>query len=138
MARDYKPTTRKQKAAGKGSVFFTGFLLGLVIGVGASAAVVMFVKGGESPFMSPEQASRPPAVAEPRPEVPPADPNSRFDFYNILPDNQSQATEQEIQNNLEEQQKAAASQVQESYYLQVGAFQTEQEADNIKASLALA
>lgn len=147
MARDYKPTSRKPKSAGKGSVFFTGFLLGLVIGVGASLGVVVFVKGGESPFTQPQSAPEMPRVVQPDnagsapgdqagTEDPQATAN-RFDFYKILPGNESQVTEQELQKSIEEQQKSAEARVQESYYLQVGAFQTEQEADNVKAKLAL-
>lgn len=143
MTRDYKPAVRSQKTAGKGSVFFAGLLLGLIIGVGASVGVAIFVKGGENPFSSP--TSRAPALGNNVPAVTaPADesaaspedqaPANRFDFYKILPGNESQVTEQEIKKNIQEQQ---ASSGQENYYLQVGAFKTEEEADNTKAKLAL-
>ncbi len=56
----------------------------------------------------------------------------RFDFYTILPGSETQVTEREIQ-----QKQAETVKVSETYFLQVGAFQTEQEADNMKAKLAL-
>ena len=58
----------------------------------------------------------------------------RFDFYTILPGSESQVTEQEIK---QKESVPEQSVVSESYYLQVGAFQTEDEADNMKAKLAL-
>ena len=138
MTRDYKPVLRKQKTSGKGSVFFTGFLFGLVVGVAASVAVAWFIKGGDSAFSSPESAPRIDAA----PAAPDAsetgaaglDDTSRFDFYKILPGSESQSTEQEVQRNEVAPPQNYSS---EKYYLQVGAFQTEQEADNLKAQLAL-
>ena len=50
---------------------------------------------------------------------------------NILPGSESKVTEQEIKQLQDE------SKPKESYFLQVGAFQTVQEADNVKAKLAL-
>ncbi len=52
MTRDYKPIASQEKSAGKGSTFFTGVLIGLLLGVGLSVAVVMFLEGGNSPFIS--------------------------------------------------------------------------------------
>ena len=56
---------------------------------------------------------------------------NRFEYYNILPGNESKVTEQEIK------QLENNTQTKETYFLQVGAFKTEQEADNVKAKLAL-
>lgn len=142
MSRDYKPAQRKSSASSnsKGSPFFTGLLVGLLLGVGISVAVAIFVMKSESPFS--DKAGKPKLepdeIALPKPEPKPAGQTAsekpRFDFYTILPGTESQVTEQEIK------QKEAApvpTQTQESYFLQVGAFQTEQEADNMKAKLAL-
>lgn len=145
MTRDYKPVPRKQKTAGKGSVFFSGFLFGLLVGVGASVAVAIFVKGGDSPFTPADKPSATETVPAPADSAEPTQPTNtdaqpdanRFDFYKILPGTESQVTEQEIQRNEAAQQPAAPTAANESYYLQVGAFQTEQEADNLKAKLAL-
>lgn len=136
MSRDYKPVHAKPSSANKGSPFLSGLLLGLLLGVGLSVAVAVFITGGESPFLK---------KAKPEVEEVPADAvavlqenqeeKPRFDFYTILPGTESQVTEQEIREK--ESQASPAAQVEERYFLQVGAFQTEQEADNMKAQLAL-
>ncbi len=138
MTRDYKPAPRSQRNAGKGSVFFTGFLFGLAVGVAASVAVALLVKGGDSPFAVPQSAPRIDAAPQAGAEsvTPPADDASRYDFYKILPGNESQIPGQEAQPREAGQPAAPATPV-ETYYLQVGAFQSELDADNLKAQLAL-
>ncbi|WP_334107986.1 SPOR domain-containing protein [Methylobacillus sp.] len=146
MSRDYKPAQRKSSASSsnKGSSFFTGLLVGLLLGVGISVAVAIVVMKSDSPFS--DKAGKPKELepgeivlpkAEPKPNNAATEPSSerpRFDFYTILPGTESQVTEQEVQ---QKEADPAPAQSQESYFLQVGAFQTEQEADNMKASLAL-
>lgn len=155
MTRDYKPSAPKQRSSGRGSVFFSGFLLGLIVGVGAAVGVAVFVKGGESPFTTNgTNAAAPMPAGQAEPFATPAkgggvdeSPEAqakRFDFYKILPGSEPAVTSQAAKK------PEAAAQAQppatvakpsatpaESYYLQVGAFQTEQEADNVKAKLAL-
>ena len=137
MTRDYKNTTTREKPASKGSPFFSGLLVGLLLGVGISVLMAVFITGVKSPFE--EKVTPAPVIeAEKAEEVPAAEPvtpadeagKPRFDFYTILPGTEQQVTEEEIKR-----QETVA--VKESYFLQVGAFQTEQEADNMKAKLAL-
>ena len=136
MSRDYKPVHAKPSSTRKGSSFLSGLLLGLLLGVGISAAVAIFITGGESPFLqkpAPETEEVPAdalAVLQENKEE-----KTRFDFYTILPGTESQVTEQEIREK--ESQASPEAKVEETYFLQVGAFQTEQEADNMKAQLAL-
>jgi len=146
MARDYKPTPQKSSNS-KGSPFFAGLLIGLLLGVGASVALTMFIKGVDSPFedkkinapSSKELAAKTPKTkdknteenAVPQEESPNGTkPANDFDFYTILPDTESTVTEQEIKDN-------ATTVKKDSYFLQVGAFQNEADADNMKAKLAL-
>jgi cell division protein FtsN len=116
----------------------SGLLVGLLLGVGLSVAVAVFVTGGESPFVTKiapvkdKDADHPEATAVLQDDK---EAKPRFDFYTILPGTESQVTEQEIKEK--EARANPASQARESYFLQVGAFQTEQEADNMKAKLAL-
>lgn len=145
MTRDYKPTASRQKPASKNNAFITGLLVGMILGIGISVAVAILVTGGKSPFIE-HETSVEPAPAEPsngmdsEEKAVPAENSeakpdaNRFDFYKILP-GESQVTEQEIQQSKEAQQNQAPA--IENYFLQVGAFQTEEEADNIKAKLAL-
>lgn len=144
MTRDYKPAAPKQKPAGKGGTFFTGLLVGLILGIGISVGVAIVITGGESPFVEktepameiPAQSSQPvdssqAVQAQPLEETPPSE-KPRFDFYTILPGTESQVSEQEIQQSRDKQPVSS-----ENYFLQVGAFQNEEDADNMKAKLAL-
>ncbi len=144
MSRDYKPVA--EKSASKGSPFFTGLLIGLLVGVGLSVGLVMFIQGGDNPFLSKvtptinadtsSADAKSDTSALPKGENTGAAPwgKPRFDFYTILPGSETQVTEQEIKQKTAEATSSATS---ENYFLQVGAFQNEQDADNQKAKLAL-
>lgn len=142
MSRDYKPAPARSSSNSKGSPFLTGLLVGLLLGVGLSVGVAVLVKGSDSPFVS--KVTQAPKIegnatsntdAIPKDENLDAEGKPRFDFYTILPGSESQVTEQEIKQKETEAEKSTKA--TESYFLQVGAFQTEQEADNMKAKLAL-
>ena len=146
MSKDYKPA--QQRASNKGSPFFSGLLVGLLLGVGASLAVTMYLKGADSPFAEKKVSAQKPgllaheASIEKLPKEPTAAENAlpkeenpnkgdnKFDFYTILPETESTVTEQEIKNNTKTVKK-------DNYFLQVGAFPDEADADNMKAKLAL-
>lgn len=148
MSRDYKPSAEKSKKSGKGSPLFTGLLVGILMGIAASLVVIIFLKGGDSPFTNKagiETPKKAKTKVEPKPDEPGPDTSAlptaenpankdktRFDFYTILPGSESKVTEEE-QTKIKEQPPV----VQEAYFLQAGAFQTETEADNMKAKLAL-
>jgi cell division protein FtsN len=146
MSKDYKPTPKKSSS--KGSPFFTGLLIGLLLGVGLSLAVTMYIKGSDSPF---NNKSATPSNSEmlseklPKQKIAtesalPSDENpdetaqnktdNQFDFYTILPETESTVTEQEVKNN-------SLTVKKDNYFLQIGAFQNEADADNMKAKLAL-
>lgn len=139
MSRDYKPSP--QKSSNKGSPFISGLLIGLLLGVGLSVALTMYIKGGENPFMDQKADKR---IAEnlakekiSEESVLPAEenpnetkPDNQFDFYTILPETESTVTEQEVKEN-------SLTVKKDNYFLQVGAFQNEADADNMKAKLAL-
>ena len=158
MSRDYKPMQQKasngKSSAGRGGSFLTGLLVGFLLGVSASLAVTMYIKGSDSPFakgnkpntgiMSETLSQKLPkekiaiatASSPPSNESPDnttnndAQPDNQFDFYTILPETESTVTEQEINDN-------ALTVKKDSYFLQVGAFTDEADADNMKAKLAL-
>ncbi|CEN56793.1 SPOR domain-containing protein [Candidatus Methylopumilus turicensis] len=134
MSKDYKPAP--PKAEQKPNPFLNGLIVGLLIGVGIAVAFTVYLKGGESPFstkngpaMIPESGN--PVETGKEAKVDEAPPKDRFEYYNILPGNEAKVTEQEIK------QLESNAQAKETYFLQVGAFKTEQEADNVKAKLAL-
>ena len=146
MSKDYKPAAQR-KSTSKGSPFFTGLLVGLLLGVGLSLAVTMYIKGTESPFRdnkisrsnndtlagkSPKQKSKEGALpSEENPDDSATKKNdNQFDFYTILPETESTVTEKEIKDS-------ALTVKKDNYFLQIGAFQDEADADNMKAKLAL-
>jgi cell division protein FtsN len=138
VSRDYKPAPARSSNTGKGHPFLSGLLLGLLLGVGLSVAVAIFITGGESPFVNKSRPTQTTAAPDEPQGAPAAEEQSgrpRFDFYTILPGSESQVTEQEIRQK--EAEAGPSAPATESYFLQVGAFQTEQEADNMKAQLAL-
>lgn len=156
MSKDYKPAPARQKPAGKGSPFFAGLLVGLLLGIGASVAVAIYIKQGENPFQAKNSQAPEIATANPNQKSPasaetpasagnpaatePAKKEDRFTFYGILTGSEAPVSEQEVKQHADQAKttpEANTKPAAESYYLQVGAFQTEQEADNSKAKLAL-
>lgn len=148
MSRDYKPSPERSKNTSKGNPLFTGLLIGILMGVAASLGVVMFIKGGESPFAQQtsneitksvsekmqDKAIADQANADAAAEAGPDGTQNRFDFYTILPGSESKVSAEE---EIKIKDEAPEPALQISYYLQVGAFQTGEEADNMKAKLAL-
>jgi cell division protein FtsN len=140
MTRDYKPNPQRGSSS-KGSPFFSGLLVGLLLGVGASLALTMYLKGDNSPFAVPQEnpvATKPATnknvvqetvVTKNTPGQTAVEDPNKFDFYTILPDSESKVTEQEV--------KSSATIKQDSYFLQIGAFENVDDADNMKAKLAL-
>lgn len=139
MSRDYKPGPERTKNNNKGNPFLTGLLIGFLLGVAASLSVVMFIKGGQSPFENKKNVSARDLTIENTDALPTTEKpvkgqdKTRFDFYTILPGSESQVSAEEESKLKEEPAPAEKN----SYFLQVGAFQTETEADNMKAQLAL-
>lgn len=151
MSRDYKPRPERTAKQSQGNPFITGLLVGFLLGVAASLNVVMMIKGEESPFAdlaSPEKplsekiaesakeqaAKENDKAQEAKTETSETtEDKTRFDFYTILPGSERQVSTEEVK--IKEQ--SAEPSVQNTYFLQVGAFQTEEEADNMKATLAL-
>lgn len=146
MSRDYKPATQKPSTS-KGSPLLTGLLIGFLLGVAATVALMMFIKDGDSPFENKDinaPSTESLAAKTPKPSTNKTDDNAvpqeespentkpanNYDFYTILPETESTVTEQEIKDN-------ATTIKKDSYFLQVGAFQNEADADNMKAKLAL-
>lgn len=142
-----------------------GVLIGLFIGLAAAIGVAIYVNKAPTPFAAkpkqPEPVQAQPAdksgVAPVKPDATanaaakpdaPAKPDAqgadktpkpaekqRFEFYDILQGKEAPATEQEIKASAA--QKPGVNKPKVNYFLQAGSFQTEAEADNLKAKLAL-
>ena len=143
MSRDYKPTPERNKNANKGSPLLTGLIIGVLLGIAASLAVVMFIEGGDTPFTHSADSTRQKtnqyddlagsAKKSGQANSQQEDEKTRFDFYTILPGSESQVTDEEIK----QREAADKPAVETAYFLQVGAFKTEEEANNMQAKLAL-
>lgn len=115
-----KPVNRNTRRSG-GSSIFTGVLIGLVVGSLLAVGVALWITDN-NPFASSAPApSRSPAA----PAVPDAAPS--FDFYKVLPSD----TPSELPS------RPAPAAPEPRYYLQAGAFQNADDADNLKAQLAM-
>lgn len=137
MARDYKPRPAEQK---KGGSLIAGIMIGLFVGLAIAVAIALWVNYS-NPFTARDKPS--PGTPQPAAEKAPAKPATpaaeapaqtgekpRFEFYNILPGNETPVTGQELH-------QAPTAPSGESYYLQAGAFPNSADADNLKARLAL-
>jgi len=117
-----KSSSRSTKRGG--SSIFTGLLIGLTLGAILAVGVALWATG-VNPFKLGKHAGSPEKSTSRTPAQPDTAPS--FDFYKVLPDNTSRALPS----------ATAPSASTPLYYLQAGAFQRADEADNMKAQLAL-
>ena len=121
-----KPTSRRTDRAGsayprKEGTVFSGVLIGLIVGAVLAVGVALWVTGN-NPFKSATPAPAPSQAAPATPETAPS-----FDFYKGL--------RSDAPSELPPAPGAAAKPT--LYYLQAGAFQNADDADNLKAQLAM-
>jgi len=136
-----------------GSPLLTGILVGMVVGVGLAAGLAWFILKSPSPFVNKEQpvvAEKPLAeAAKPaRPPVAVAKPaelsiasapaasgvgeaKPRFEFYKVLTDKQDATVPTKAAD------KPAAPAVKEIHYLQAASFANPEDAEKLKAKLAI-
>ncbi len=123
MSRDYK---NGGTTPGRGSPLGVGVLIGLLLGLCIALGVALIINKGPTPFVEKKTVSAPEqkqsAVA---PEV-----KTKFDFYKILPGTEEAVTDKEFR-------RSATPAAKDVYFLQVAAFQSPADADNLKAQLAL-
>ncbi|UXY15733.1 SPOR domain-containing protein [Chitiniphilus purpureus] len=138
---------------GGGSSLLTGLLIGLLGGVAAAVVLAFYLNRGSNPFTSPrspppDAISSAPAAQGKGPEVlrpgSGKDPGegTDFDFYKVLPElseNTDAKTPAQAQPTPAPAEASPPAKVEapKGTYLQIGAFQNEQDADNLKAKLAL-
>lgn len=133
-----------------GSPLLTGILIGMVIGVGMAAGMAWYLMKSPSPFMQKEQViAKPPAeIAQPAaPDALPADSGAvegkpRFSFYEVLTDKQDATVA--VPAKPADKPQPARPQAAESkpaadepYFLQAGSFHNADDAEKLKARLAL-
>lgn len=157
------PNRRQLNSPQRGSTV-TGIIIGLLLGLGIALGVAFFVNKQKSPYVDrmnhPVEGVEKPASAkleDPKPvdaaaKLPaaanPAD-KPRFDYHQILSDGKDATPKTEKINKNQyvthgpipalppPAEKTAPDEPGTKYYLQVGAFNNERDADNLKARIAL-
>jgi cell division protein FtsN len=117
-----KPASNTHPNRRKGHPVFSGLLIGLVVGLALAVGVALWVSGN-NPFKSAAPAAQHPATPAP---VAPPEAAPSFDFYKVLPSDKPAPAP-----------TAKPVATTQQYYLQAGSFQSADEADNLKARLAL-
>ena len=146
MSRDYKSPSRSNSRK-KGSNLFLGLFIGYVLGLVSAIGIWVYIHQAPSPFIQNEK----PEVSiriEPskngnialqemlildNSQDQAKDPNekTRFEFYEMLPGNEEPVTEIELQKAAEQPL------LKDKYYLQVGAFKDTEDAESLKAKIAM-
>ena len=140
MSRDYKSPS-KSASGKKGPTLLLGLFIGYVLGLVSAIGVWMYIHQAPSPFIQNEkpEVSTKIKTSENGKQI--SDSNDsqtedtnekpRFEFYNMLPGNEEPVTEKQF--------KKAAKQpsLKDKYYLQAGSFQDTEDAENLKAKIAM-
>lgn len=153
-------TTRKNS-----SPLLTGILIGMVIGVAMAAGLAWYIMKSPSPFVQKETiVARPPAEIKKPAAVQPAPPPAaisgvaasavaaasgvaasgvaeskpRFEFYKVLTDKQDTAAPVKPADKAQSAKlPAAGATSNDHYFLQAGSFPNADDAEKLKAKLAL-
>ena len=138
MPRDYKNSRRKP--AKKPLPGWVWMLSGLLIGLLIAFLVYLSQQPGMTDRFSksvPEPEKVKAAVKKPAPKnVNKARDNGlRYEFYTVLPESEIVIPEQELLQR--ERSKPAAQQKKHAYILQAGSFRKKEQAETLKARLAL-
>ena len=129
MADSYRTKHSKKS---EGTPFTYGVFVGLLFGILISIAVTLFITNGKSPFVSKDTVGACIEInsALGDEDVINIDEDTGFDFYDALPNNNSNYSNDNIKDDPDQNREV-------NYYLQVGAFSEVNPADNLKAKLAL-
>lgn len=145
--------TRRKSQARRGSErrvpIWIWLLGGMLIGLGLSAALLIYDRDGRLPGPRPNPAAQAPRESEapiaPAPRAEPEKQKPRYDFYTLLRERETQVSDKELAEKVRAEtiRPAAPAPAQpqaarERYLLQAGAFRDVRDADAVKARIALA
>lgn len=129
-----------------GNPMMAGILVGVIIGVGIAAGLAWYLMKSPTPFLHKEPLANKPSTdsAQQNPPAVAADPGAsggkpRFEFYKVLTDKQDKtivtpAKPADKPPKVADHKPAA---VYEPHLLQAGSFQNADDAEKLKAKLAL-
>jgi cell division protein FtsN len=125
VSRDYKRSrSRREPFSG-----WTGLLIGLVAGLAVGLAFYFF--DPRAPSEAPAARQAEPASARAATEEEPAE---RYDYYNMLPNFEVVVPEREV---AVDRDSPVAAQPKGAYVLQAGSYKKFEDADRVRAQLAL-
>lgn len=129
MARGRRQA-RRNEAQTPGWLWFT---FGLLAGLGVATLAWLggyLPRADESPIQRPDGRNEPPIAESEPPER-----TRQYDFFTVLPEIEVVVPEDEIRERA--QQREERNQAKGPYLLQVGSFRNAQDAEGLKARLAL-
>tara|TARA_Y100001936_G_scaffold252786_1_gene314101 strand:+ start:2619 stop:3227 length:609 start_codon:yes stop_codon:yes gene_type:complete len=146
MSRDYKSLS-KSESNKKGSSLVLGLFLGYLLGLISAIGIWLYIHKAPSPFIQNDK----PIINEKiklsvdkdnnleeksvsnnrNSKIKEANKKPRFEFYEKLPNNEESVTEEQFQK------AATQPSLKDKYLLQIGSFQDIEEAENLKAKIAM-
>lgn len=146
MSRDYKSPS-KSASGKKGSTLLLGLFIGYVLGLVSAIGVWVYIQQAPSPFILDDKPKVSTEIEKLKNEnealkedqVSNSEKNStedsnekpRFEFYKILPGSEEPVTEKQFQEDVQQPS------LKDKYYLQLGSFQNPEDAENLKAKIAM-
>ncbi len=146
MSRDYKSPS-KSVSGKKGSTLLLGLFIGYVLGLVSAIGVWVYIQQAPSPFILDDKPKVSTEIEKLKNEnetlkedqVSNSEKNStedsnekpRFEFYKILPGSEEPVTEKQFQEDVQQPS------LKDKYYLQLGSFQNPEDAENLKAKIAM-
>lgn len=145
MSRDYKTRPNSPASGIMGNPLLLGLFIGYALGLLSAIGMWMYINNAPSPFVSQDKLTESPAAKNAVSQTQKsaqasgiedkaakaADGKPRFEFYKILPGAEESVTEQQLK------QAAQKPLSKDKYFLQAGSFQNADDADNLKAKLAM-
>lgn len=145
MSRDYKSQSNSKASGRSGSSLVLGLFIGYALGLISAMGIWMYISQAPSPFTAQDKPADStlksdlgtaqkggPTVGKDDKSAQTADGKPRFEFYKILPGAEEQpVTEQQLK------QAVPQPSSKDSHFIQAGSFQSAEDAENLKAKLAM-
>ena len=134
----YRNGTRSSSPR-SGSSLLVGILIGMALGLAIAGGVAWILQKSPGKFPNQENPTPEKTLPQAAPASAVGEGKPRFEFYKVLTDKQDAtlATEKGGEKSAAPAGKPPAAAVQEIYFLQAGSFSNTDDADKLKAKLAM-